>query len=544
MGDAYSLFKPDPSRCTSTGRKCDGYAQDKVERPDARGLNQASLPRSTIPMFSTGDNVHYLEFYHHCAGRTLSSKFDDGFWSRIVLQMAQSESTVRHALIALSYLYKSESGSMKHARWSLVAGSQRKTLFFHYNKAIKCLIDRMDEPSYTPEVGLVTCLLFICIEFLRANYHAAFTHLSSGLKIISEWQKGRMGGLSSSTKSPSLHLSPATLRHFSGPASMIEDSLVPMFMRTITPALLFGVSIDQIVNIPIPRPQRCLEQPFATIHEAQSSNLELRNASILVFTNIARKLILREPITTADFGTQAQLLEGHHSWFRALQTLERSKCLSKEDRIVASMLKVGYYSTYIQLACTGDFRQTPYDAHLASFQALNHHAKLVLDSMDLPPSSPSALQADQPRPLRPATSHAPPAPSSNTRPGPAANFTFEVSLIPSLHFSALRCRCPLTRREAISLLALNPPREALWDAEQHVAVAKREIEIEESEIDPATGWPAESSRLWCAVIDGNMDRNGGFWVTFAYAVWAQNPEARAGGERRRADAQWEEWFVL
>lgn len=138
--------------------------------------------------------------------------------------------------------------------------------------------------------------------------------------------------------------------------------------------------------------------------------------------------------------------------------------------------------------------------------------------------------------------------SSKSSPPPhgSANFTFEISIIPCLYLTATRCRCPITRRKAVSLLALNPPREGLWDAEQHLAVANRVIEIEEKEVDPDTGWPVESSRLWCAVIDGNMDQNGGFWVIFALANWvlAGSQFLRGNNERRRLDAQWEEWFVL
>ncbi|KAF2467052.1 uncharacterized protein BDR25DRAFT_336206 [Lindgomyces ingoldianus] len=506
--------------------------------------SQASIFQYTVPMLSgSSDGVRYLEFYHHCAGPTLSSKFDNEFWSRIAIQMAQSESAVRHALIALGYLYKTEPGNLKHARSGFAADHQRRTLIFHYNKAVRCLIYRMADSSYVPEVGLVTCILFICIEFLRGNYHTAFIHLNSGLKIISEWQQGR---LNSSLVSPlSSQSSLAISREFSGPTTMIEDSLIPMFTRAIASALLYGVRIEQIFEIPCPRPQSFPERPFTTILEAQSSIHELRNPTILFARTMAQKLIRRKLITAEDLQHQTHLLECHHAWIRALQILEHEGSLSKEDKVVASSLKVGYYSTYIMLACATEVRQKPHDAHISSFKAINHHAKVVLDSMGFHASSssspPSVHPSSPSSACGGATSVSPPRPSSRA----AANFTFEISLIPCLHFTATRCRCPITRREAVSLLALNPPREALWDAEQHVAVSNRVIEIEESEVDPGTGWPVERTRLWCAVIDGNMDQNGGFWVIFALASWVQEREfSRASGERRRLDSQWEEWFVL
>ncbi|KAF2185302.1 hypothetical protein K469DRAFT_739026 [Zopfia rhizophila CBS 207.26] len=511
--------KPNCLRCISTGRKCDGYAQNKKDfQFQALSLSQASSFRYTVPMFSGfDDNVHYLEFYHHCAGPTLSSKFDNEFWSRISLQMAQSEPAVRHALIALGYLHKTEPGNLKHARSGFAADHEPRTLLFHYNRSVRCLVDRMAEPSYSREVGLVTCVLFICIEFLRGNYHTAFTHLRSGLKIISEWQQGRLNGSPGSSLSvqPSLAIS----RCFSGPTTMIEDKLIPMFVRVIATALLYGVSIEQVFAISCPLPQDFRERPFMTVLEAQSSVHELRNPSILYVTTMAKKLILREPVTAEDLQYQMHLLECHRAWFRGLQILEREKHLSKEDKVTASSLKVSYYATSILVACAAEVNQMPYDEHIESFKALNYHAKIVLDSMNLStltPSSPSIIHSTS----SPASSGGAMSVFS-PKTSPAANFTFEISIIPSLYFTATRCRCPITRREAVSLLALNPPREGLWDAEQHLVVSNRVIEIEESEVDPVTGWPVETARLWSSVIDANMDRNGGFWVNFLSASWVE-----------------------
>jgi hypothetical protein len=62
-------------------------------------------------------------------------------------------------------------------------------------------------------------------------------------------------------------------------------------------------------------------------------------------------------------------------------------------------------------------------------------------------------------------------------------------------YAATRCRCPITRRESASLLERNSLQETLWDAEQHAKVARRIIEIEESEVDGEKGWPVQKSRL-------------------------------------------------
>ncbi|KAJ4371156.1 hypothetical protein N0V83_004372 [Neocucurbitaria cava] len=307
-----------PDRCTSTGRKCDGYTQDASFGFEALVPSQLGSVRTSIPILSgLGDSVIYLEFYHHCASPTLASNFDREFWSHTVLQMAYSEPSVRHALIALSYLVKTMPGSLKHAR-SIPGVDSHTTLLVHYNKAVRSLVERATQSSQSVEVGLITCLLFICIEFLRGDYLVAFTHLQNGLKIIAEWQQ--------------------------------------------TP--------QQVPN--------------------------------------------------DDLHYRAHLLTCHESWLQAMKVLENGGNLSKQDSLVASSLRLSHYATYIALAGATDIYQMSFDAHIADFEALNHHARIVLDSMNLPSSSPGT----------PTTS---PSSSASSDPkDPAAHFTFEIALIPPL----------------------------------------------------------------------------------------------------------------
>ncbi|ORY12287.1 hypothetical protein BCR34DRAFT_301712 [Clohesyomyces aquaticus] len=531
--------KPNCVRCTSTGRKCDGYAQDEAPKFTSLRLNQVSLFQYTTS--TPGNGAYYLEFYHHYVGCKLSTGFGKDFWSRTALQMARSEASVRYALVALSYLYKTEfleRGSLKHARSGLSRNTQPDALLFHYNKAIGCLVDRMAEASYSPEVGLVTCLLFICIEFMRGDHRTSFSHLRSGLKLISEWHSKRLN--TSSDQSTTLKFSLTISNDTRGSNSMIADHLLPVFIQTIPSALLYGVRMEDIFEIPIPRVYTYQVNPFATFLEAQASFHELEIPTIQFLTAMATKLSLRYPITAHDLHCQSQLFQCLQAWFQSLQILENKRMESQENKRLASSLKVVYHSTYVALACALEIRQGLYDAYIADFKALIHHAKIVLGYMGLVAPSPLPPSDDE-APLRATEGMI-----ATSSPRVAANFTFEISLIPCLQVVATRCRCPVTRREALALLALNPPREALWDAEMHLVIAKRVIEIEEKVLDPGTGWPAESSRLWCAVIDGDhtMGRDGSFRVRFAFAKWMQEASVEELLKRRKPDAQWEEWFVV
>jgi hypothetical protein len=388
-----------------------------------------------------GEGVRYLEYYHHCARLTLSTSFDSDFWSRTTLQMAHSEPAVRHALVALGHLHKTEDGTLKHARSKFAAHHDSKTLLYHYNKSVRCLVDRMAEASYPQEVGLVTCVIFVCMEFLRGNYHTAFTHLTNGLKILSERQDR------SRHDSPMTAISmrsDSTLSTTStSNSSLIEDQLRPIFMRAVASALMYGVDAEDFIDIPGPSVQYYHDSHFETVRAVQLSFHELRNQSILHIRNTSRKIYDSDkPLTAKAHEAQAQILQCQRAWYKALQCFEADVLLSEADEIAISTLKTHYHAIYIWTDCVMEVRQTPFDAHLDGFRTLLHHAEVVLDFMD------------------------------HQKAQSATRFTFEISLIPAIFFVATRCRCPATRRRTLALLARNPPREGLWDAESHIPVVR------------------------------------------------------------------------
>jgi hypothetical protein len=423
--------------------------------------------------------------------------------------MALSEPAVRHALIALSYLHSTETGSMKHARSRFASQRESGFLLRHYNKSVRCLVDRMGESTYSPEIGLVTCLLFTCMEFLRGNYHTAFTHLTNGLKIISEHQiKTR--------RHDSPMVSPSSLSRISSTISnpcsstMIEAELKPIFDRAIASAMIYGVEVDDYAETYLLPLQSYHGLRFENTREVQLSAHKLRNQSIYFIKKLSRKLFFEPdaPLAAQDVLDQENMLACQRAWVSAMEEYRNRRQPSKAEALVISATLSQWYTINIWLSCVKEAQQTAFDQHLPAFQAILHHSKLVLDAMDLTASQ------------------------------PAARFTFEISLIPTLYFVGQRCRCPVTRRKAVALLDRNPPREGLWDAPQHAMVTRRLIEIEEQEFDLLKGWPVEETRLWSSVIDADMDQKGGFW---AYFMKTTALRERKPGEKPRS---MQEFFTL
>ena len=80
-------------------------------------------------------------------------------------------------------------------------------------------------------------------------------------------------------------------------------------------------------------------------------------------------------------------------------------------------------------------------------------------------------------------------------------FTLEMGFMISLSTIANKCRCPVTRREAMDLLPrIHPQREVMWDAKWLHKICEYVINYEEADCparvteDPAT-WPTEENRI-------------------------------------------------
>ena len=94
---------------------------------------------------------------------------------------------------------------------------------------------------------------------------------------------------------------------------------------------------------------------------------------------------------------------------------------------------------------------------------------------------------------------------------PPYPFAFETGIIFALYFTALKCRSPEIRRQAVSLLShANPQCEAMWDARILGKICQRVIETEESGCvftvteDPLT-WPMEEQRVHSAFTLPNQE---------------------------------------
>lgn len=153
-------------------------------------------------MFEQGEQAERraLEYFKTRSAPSFSGHFDAEFWSRIVLQIGQSEPAIWHAMVALGALNEQRDRQTKKMpvkamlvtdpmgadvpRLPVQPQENDPLALVHYNKAISHLSERMrSATSDTTDIALLACILFVAVEMLRGDDCPAMKHVTSGMGI-------------------------------------------------------------------------------------------------------------------------------------------------------------------------------------------------------------------------------------------------------------------------------------------------------------------------------------------------------------------------
>ena len=111
----------------------------------------------TAQLYQNEHEMRSYQFFHERTLCQIMSLAHNDFWSRLVLQIAHTEPSIRHGIVALSEFHRKflrlEEGGHREPRFGL----------WHYNAAIKNLLSAVDnhESLY---VRLICSLIFVSIE--------------------------------------------------------------------------------------------------------------------------------------------------------------------------------------------------------------------------------------------------------------------------------------------------------------------------------------------------------------------------------------------
>lgn len=214
--------KPSCVRCTSTGRKCDGYApvpdtknRRKTPKATSTDSNSCTLLRSSSsPVFDLSEDDAEGRSFAFFKDRTLaeiSGYFPSDFWERLVPLATFHEPALKHASIALASLHerfeKGDRSILKSNKDIAEGGFALQ----QYNKAIRCLVQPSGGASKPAlDTSLVACVLFACFEVrrskprsvsqvltipqsLRGHHGSALSHIHSGTQILTQVNEQERG---------------------------------------------------------------------------------------------------------------------------------------------------------------------------------------------------------------------------------------------------------------------------------------------------------------------------------------------------------------
>ncbi|KAK4547463.1 hypothetical protein LTR36_001119 [Oleoguttula mirabilis] len=467
--------KPGCSRCTSTGRKCDGYSVPPRKQRSKPNDILPNTPTATVSLTlerclegvpGASAELHALQFFQDRTAPALSSYFDADFWTRLVFQMSMAEPAIRHAMVAVGSLHQQREGSagappmlrsmMGHDP-SIESAPVRKRITNHndqfamvqYNKAISHLSKRLQDPVCAIDIALLTCILFICVEFIRGDVDPALQHFKSGMSIA--------------ISSLSDHRSECTMA--TSALQRTKEIMLPFFNRLELLSALFGHDAQWPYPVEL---QSCVPSHFTSIKEARDSIVHLMNLSIRYSRSVKQRKHARL-VLPDDLVRQEALLHHIRTWQTTFDALLLTHNFTAKELDAAKVLRIHQLAMYTKLSTSTHAQESANDAYTDTYETVV--------------SLGEALQA-----------HAGTREQRQTYP---TTFLFDMEIVSPLYHVALKCRHPRIRRRAIALLRHSVRREGLWDSNMAAAIASHIMRIEEAHLTALDGTqlPAEEDRI-------------------------------------------------
>lgn len=365
------------------------------------------------------------------------SYFHSEFWRVLVLQLSWSDPLILHAAIALGTLHENEERLKMPISKDRIYDPRHRFGVAQYNKAIRLLTSRkMDGDKNVKIAALVTCLLFIHIEFLRGHNHLAVAHIRGGIKILQRCETGP------------LHKGAITI------TDDIKSILEETFRRLDLQTAHFD-SGGPFLQYDCPGLNE--KDPVSFFTGSQQLAEAKRQSDLL----LGCSFVFLEKCRTARAGERdldpavvaeqkSRLLNLFENYREALGNLEHRFFISgRQDHYNAVLLLMMHtIAVYVQVSVlTTVHEEQSYDAHITDFREIISLAKRFMASAQDAPKHPS--------------------------------LSTDWGIVPPLFFAAVLCHDPSIRREAISFLESWPRREGFWNSCFFAKIAGTVMEVEE-----------------------------------------------------------------
>ena len=102
--------KPSCQRCAIGGRECEYSTAPAAPSRNVMIVYLSPVKRQPVLFL----NDQGLDFYHQNLAARLDGQFESKFWSKLVLQLSHSEPSIRHAVSAISVIYRDVESALRH----------------------------------------------------------------------------------------------------------------------------------------------------------------------------------------------------------------------------------------------------------------------------------------------------------------------------------------------------------------------------------------------------------------------------------------------
>lgn len=390
------------------------------------------------------EELAYLEWFTCESSTKLPGAFGSVFWSSIVLQTCLYEPAILHALLALSATHK---GGRLRCR-SITTNEAEQFALRQYSKAITHLQPHfLSRSKASMRVALISCLIFVSLEFLRSHYKAGVTHLESGLNLLKDMQH----------QTAVMQHSILVLR----PSDDLVDICVfEDFAKLDIQAQLLGQRPRHLKLLLHTRDPEFLPYTFLSVNEARLTLDKLLHGILLFYKQRCSQWTSSDiSYTTKSITTQRRMQVALTSWLETYQrsTFTCTASIPQMEAFARELLQ--NYHTMAEIiadTCLWPDLETRFDAYTEQFaciinrsdKILGLYSSLSLNGLD------KAFSAD-------------------------TTAITDMGWIPPLFFVAIKCRSHHLRTRAIELIKSAKRKEGIWDSTVAAFVAEEVMRIEE-----------------------------------------------------------------
>ncbi|KAK3988699.1 hypothetical protein QBC44DRAFT_328762 [Cladorrhinum sp. PSN332] len=423
--------KPHCQRCTSTGRKCDGY---RSAAPETRKRPINILSPHPSGLFQSDAERRSFSYFQTRAGKALGGHFNQAFWGRQVMQAALHYPSIRHLVIALGSAYE-----------NFETGKPLQKLEFAFeqcNSSIKLLAASNDSSrSQSPETiasVLTASVLFIYLASIQGYIAEAVQHVRSAIKLLRDYDQQRLD-------------SPRSLVKYPIPLSQLRALLLSIYgqLRIMIDSIDISEKHDMLVSDLEPATL------FHSIDEAHAHTEQLLHNTHAFMQNTAHNPPITPKQLEAVVSRHKHLCHVLHSSRDALDMFESKSNSDAEEQKGIATLKLYHLIISIRLRINvfaPQDRESAFDA-----EDLDKTFREMLGYCEI--LAAREHEADQ---------------------GPTC--TSGLGHIMPLHMITARCRDPDVRGRALDLLLQSTRTEGIWNGRLSGLVAQETVAIEQEGI--------------------------------------------------------------